>query len=125
MADIVQIFTKQVISTETDADEVPYEPGEESEFWAECRTEMLQKIDQLRALVLRGTVREVIFVARDHGTGYFLTELMIPAEHDRNDLFGYAGVLDALKTELADEASMAPYMKLSGEIVDPFEEGEP
>lgn len=81
---------------------------------------ILDRIEKLRHLALAGRLDGLILIASDPVTGYFLTELCLSEEQGRSDLFGFVGVLETLKAEITEKATMSPCMTMDGEILDPF-----
>ena len=85
---------------------------------------MLDRLDSLRLLVTQGRVGALLFVGQDPVTGYFLTETCLDPATNRTELFGFVGVLENLKLEISEQASMAPVINLAGSVVDPYSEAE-
>lgn len=84
------------------------------------KTKILERIDLLRRLVEQDRIDGLVFVAQDPLTGYFLTELCLDQDINRTELFGYMGVLDTVKLEIGEQATMAPTISLAGTIIDPY-----
>jgi hypothetical protein len=101
--------------------EVPEDPV--SPIQEAHKVNVAGKIDQIGQLAAAGRIDGLVVVACDSRTGYFLTEICLPADQDKTDLFGLVGVIETLKSELTEQAAMAPYIDLTGTICDPNAEG--
>lgn len=88
------------------------------------RDAMLSIIDGLKKLIESGRCHNLIVLAEDPMSGYPITELCLDPKLDRSELFGIMGLLDMIKMEISDAASMSPVLMLDGEILDPYKEPE-
>lgn len=82
----------------------------------------LDVLGRMEQMARDGRIGGFLLVAQDNVTGYFMHELQIPAEGDLHELFGFIGILENIKLELAERTAMAPMVNLDGKIVDPYEE---
>ncbi len=86
----------------------------------EQKKNILDRIDQLRHLVEQDRISGMVLIAQDPITGYFLTDICLEPDLNRTELFGFVGVLETVKLEISEAATMAPVMDLTGTIVDPY-----
>jgi hypothetical protein len=86
----------------------------------EQKRNLLARIDRLRLLVQQDRIEAFCLVGQDPVTGYFVTEVCLDPHASRTELFGFVGVIETLKLELSEHASMAPFMDLDGGISDPY-----
>lgn len=84
---------------------------------------ILQWLDQIRNLVEQGRISEFLFVCKDLENKHFLTEVAIP-KCSQSELFGFVGVLEALKLELTERAQLSPALMADGTVLDPYYEKE-
>jgi hypothetical protein len=86
----------------------------------------LNMLRSARNLVENDMLEGVIVIGRQKGgKGVFYTDLCLNRQIvSHNDLYAYVGVLDVLKRELGDIATMAPSMIEDGTIADPHAEPE-
>lgn len=101
-------------------------PAAEPEDFREADKEAsLSMLRNARNLVENDLLEGLIIIGRQKGGGVFFTDLALDRRIvTHNDLFAYVGVLDVMKRELGDIATMAPCMLDDGSIVDPHAEPE-
>ena len=83
----------------------------------------LELLDQVRAQIAAGKLSNLLIVARAPDTGLFMQDLILHPDLARSSaIFGFVGVLECLKLELTEVASMAPTLLANGEVIDAHEE---
>lgn len=81
----------------------------------------LKTLDQIRKLVEEGRLQGLVIIGRDPVTSLFLTETVLSIDATpASEMFAYVGVVETLKLELADYASMAPQILNDGKVIDPW-----
>lgn len=93
--------------------------GERSTSHEERTKNILDRLDQIRHLVEQGRIEDFILISRDTATGHFLTEVDLSCPNG-SEIFGYVGVLEALKLELTERAQLAPALMPDGSVLDPY-----
>jgi hypothetical protein len=85
----------------------------------------LSTLDKLKGLVEAGRLSGLIILGRDPQTKLFLTETVLDATvTPATEMFAYVGVVETLKVELTEYASMAPALMTDGSVNDPWAEVE-
>lgn len=86
------------------------------------RDECIELLQKAMALVEAGRLRGLVLIGIDPATDYFFNEIRLGGPSvGRHNMFGYMGILDALKIELFDASSMSPTISVDGNVVDPFD----
>ena len=98
--------------------------GESPPTDSERRKNILDRIDQIRHLIVQGRIEDFIFVGRDVDTRHFLTEVELSdtIQQNRTEIFAFVGVTDAIKLELTERAQLAPALLPDGSVYDPYKE---
>lgn len=124
-ADVIHMGTgrplDEVIAEQSEQEllEIEAEDMELSEY----QESMIAMLDRVMKLVAEGRLVGLMVLGKDPVTDLFLTEVHLRCPHiDRQDMFSYMGVLETLKLEMSEAASMAPVITSTGTILDPFEE---
>lgn len=95
--------------------------GEEDEAIIADRNDCIDLLDKARQLVEGGRLTGLIVIGTDPMTDLFLNEMRMRGPLvNREAMFAYIGLLDALKAELMEAAWMAPVINTAGAIVDPY-----
>ena len=123
---VYSIRTRKLLS-ETENGDVKTPAQEEIEIGQALMTQNAeatkQELEGVIRLVEQGRVEGLMLIAKDAHTGLFYTTSTLREPFvQREDLFGYIGVLDTMKLELSDQAAMAPTITLSGDVLDPYED---
>jgi hypothetical protein len=84
---------------------------------------IVKSLEGLIALAKAGRVDGLVLMAHDPVTGLFRTDIsMRDGVVPPKDTLAYLGCFEALKMELVDAAQLAPYISMTGEVVDPYEQ---
>lgn len=84
----------------------------------------LEILDQVRERIASGEFTGLVIVSRNQKTGAFMQDLLLHPDFVRSsEMFGLVGMLECLKLELADVATMAPTHLANGELLDAYAEG--
>lgn len=83
----------------------------------------LKALDAVREMVEQGRLKGLVLLSQEAATGLFLQEVIInrhivPAQN----LFGWAGALQALSLEVTDLATYCPTLLADGTVADPYAE---
>lgn len=81
---------------------------------------ILEWLNQIKTLIENGRITEFLFVGRDAENKHFLTEVSLPTP-PQSEIFGFVGVLEALKLELTERAQLAPALMSDGSVLNPHE----
>ncbi|MBA8881709.1 hypothetical protein [Phyllobacterium myrsinacearum] len=102
--------------------------AEEKEIEKLTKDCLLEMLGKLTKLVETGRLESLIIAGRDPESGLFLSDMVFPGETKFNaHAFAYVGLLESLKLEMADCASMSPVIGLDGKEINPhieYVEGE-
>lgn len=125
MADVIHMASRrpfdQVIEEEAREDLAAI--AAEDQALEDYRNKLIDLLDRLRFLVGQGRLTGLVILGTDPMTDLFLTEVHLDSpEIERQDLFAYMGVLEMLKIEMSEGASMAPVITSTGNILDPWEQ---
>ncbi|PZR92266.1 MAG: hypothetical protein DI537_13850 [Stutzerimonas stutzeri] len=83
----------------------------------------LKTLDRLKELVSEGRLSGLMIIGRDPESKLFLTETVLDATVTPvGEMFAYVGVVETLKAELVEYASMAPALLTDGTVADPWAE---
>jgi hypothetical protein len=100
-----------------------FTPEEEAEDLKRQSIEAhVMALEDVLRMVRAGDMEGLVIVGK-HKTGHFYTDLVFP--HGRcepQEALTYVGVLEGLKLEMNEIASMAPSVMFDGSILDPFAE---
>jgi len=88
---------------------------------SEHHESLLRYLDQVRDLILDGKLETLVLISRHIETGHYHTASIIDAKAtDLTKVYGHIGVLETMKLELMEVASMAPALMEDGSTIDPY-----
>lgn len=125
MADVIHLGSRKPLD-EVIAEESKRELEEmeaEDAAVTEYQERMLDLLEKLKVLVGQGRLTGLVVLGMDPMTDMFLTEVHLNSpDIERQDLFGYMGLLEMIKIEMSEGASMAPVITSAGAILDPWDQ---
>lgn len=84
----------------------------------------LKVLDDVRLQIKNGTLSDLIVISRSPETGMFMQDMILnPSTAKSSVVFGLVGILECMKLELTEVASMAPTIMSDGAIIDAHAEG--
>lgn len=82
---------------------------------------LLKVLAGVTKMVEDDRLESLVILGRDPVTGLMMTETLFPGtEKTMPHAFAYLGLLETVKLEMSDLASMSPYLTVEGKIIDPY-----